>query len=75
MKLNQALSWKFLIPIGIIFWIVLYGGIFQIIGVLMTIFGIIDLVRSIIRKNKAQKPSEPEGKFGSGKFGQSKFGS
>lgn len=52
MELNQSLSWKFLLPIGAILWFLFYGAIWQLLGSIIFLMGIIDLGRQIIKKFK-----------------------
>lgn len=44
--MNKKLSWKILLPVGIILWFVFTGGVLRILGVIMFAFGIVDLVTS-----------------------------
>lgn len=60
MNLKQSLSWKILLPIGIILWVIGYGGFIGLLGIIMTLMGIIDLGRTLIRKRKEKKLSEEE---------------
>lgn len=55
MNFKKSLSWKFLLPIGILVYFIFYGGALQVIGTLMVIFGIIDLIRFLVKKYKKEK--------------------
>lgn len=41
--MNKILSWKFLIPIGIILWF--FNGVIRLLGVIVFLIGLIDLFR------------------------------
>jgi len=55
MKLNQKLSYKFLLPVGVILWAVGFGGVIGLVGFIVTSMGIVDLVRFIFSKIKKRK--------------------
>jgi len=61
MNLKQSLSWKILLPVGAILWLVFRGGEsvissgISLIGFIMAIMGIIDLGRTLIRKRKEKQ--------------------
>jgi len=52
MNLNKTLSWKILLPIGVLLLVIGYQGAMGLIGLIMTIMGIIDLVRQHRKKKK-----------------------
>ncbi len=59
MNFKQKLSWKILLPIGIILWILfsletegVLGDAISFIGFIMTVMGIIDLIRVLIKKKR-----------------------
>jgi len=59
MNFKQALSWKILLPLGIILWIIFYGGMLGILGPFITLMGIIDLVRQWWNKRKKTGKNQP----------------
>ncbi len=49
--MNKNLSWKLLLPVGILLWI--FGGaVGVILGVFITAVGIVRLITHIVRGNK-----------------------
>ena len=53
--MKQYLSWKVLIPIGIILWF--FDGLIRFLGVIMVVIGIINLVSSykIVKSDSLKK--------------------
>ena len=52
MNLNQTLSWKITIPLGIIWLLIFGGGMLALIGTFCLLMGIIDFGRWLIKKIK-----------------------
>jgi len=60
MNLNKTLSWKILLPIGVLFLIIGYQGAIGLLGLIMTIMGIIDLVRQFKKKRKVPTENQSQ---------------
>ncbi len=52
MNFNKTLSWKILLPIGVLLLVIGYQGAIGLLGLIMTMMGIIDLVRQYRKKKK-----------------------
>ncbi len=52
MKFNQALSYKFLLPVGIILWFFFTSGALGLLGFFLTLMGVIDVVRQLSKRKK-----------------------
>lgn len=46
-KFNPVLTWKFLLPVGVLFIIGGGGSIWRLVGIIMTVIGVIDLNKKL----------------------------
>lgn len=56
---NKKISWKISLPLGLIFWIVGYGGVLVIAGMLITGIGIVNMYQELFYKKDLDKKSQP----------------
>ena len=56
MNWNKSLSWKITLPLGIILYIIGYGGAIGFLGLIIGALGIVDLIRFLVNKYKTKKP-------------------
>lgn len=53
--MNKALSWKFLIPFGIIWLLLAQGGSLALIGTISLFMGVIDAIRQLFKYYRNRK--------------------
>jgi len=54
MNWKQSLSWKLLLPLGIMLWLIGRGGILALLGTIVFLMGLVDLFRYFKnRKNQS----------------------
>jgi hypothetical protein len=55
MNLNKSISWKVVLPVGIILAVIFHGGAVGFVGDILVIFGLIDLFRQIFKRKTKLK--------------------
>ena len=55
MNWNKSLSWKMTLPLGVILYIIGYGGAIGFLGFIIGVLGVVDLIRFFVNKNKGTK--------------------
>lgn len=56
MNIKQTLSWKFLIPFGIVWVLIFNNSVLALIGTISFLLGLVDLGRQIFKKKDKQEP-------------------
>ena len=60
MNLNKSISWKITLPVGIVLFIIGYGGAIGFLGLILGALGIVGLITDLVKRNKGTKTESPK---------------